>query len=330
MRFRTLLLLVLLTSVAWIAAGTTSTTPKSIAAEPEIEFHRDVVYGKGGETDLTLNLAHPVSAKNASAKNARAKKALPVILVLHGGGWARGKKERHDALVRYLAREGFVAATAQYRLAPQNPWPAQIEDAKCAVRYLRAHCKRWGGDPKRVAALGFSAGAHLSMLLGAMDAEDGLEGNGGHPEQSSKVNAVVSYFGPTDLGVITSGAQATDLSPERLRQELSGRLLGSLLGAEFRKDPSRASPLSYVSKGDAPMLLVQGTRDQLVPYDHAKQMLDKMHACEVPGSVVFWLGLGHGWSDPELTDSVDLSMRFLDRHFRPGRRPSLKAALARR
>lgn len=310
----------LLAAGVWITANTGSRAQTGVAGEPEIEFHRDVVFGKGGESDLTLNLARPAGAQ----------KILPCVLVFHGGGWAAGKKERHDDLVRFLATEGFVSATVQYRLAPRNPWPAQIEDAKCAVRYIRAHCKRWGVDPDRIAALGFSAGAHLSMLLGLMDPEDALEGSGGHDEQDSKVSAVVSFFGPTDMGCITEGARAEQLDPDRLRAELSGRLLGGLLGAEFRKDPSRASPLSYVTAGDAPMLLVQGTKDRLVPHEHASCMLEAMQKAAIPGQVVFWLGLGHGWDDPELTDSVDLALRFLDRQFRPGRRKSLRSALKRR
>lgn len=320
MRQRILVLLPLLALAAWLFFATGPGAHEGQAGEPDGTFRRNVIYGRAGGQDLTLNLAQP----SQTIGN------VPAVLVFHGGGWTKGKKERHDALVRFLAKQGYVAATVQYRLAPLNPWPAQIEDAKCAVRWLRAHCQQYQVDPSRIAALGFSAGAHLSMLLGTMDPSDGLHGEGGHGKHASKVNAVVSFFGPTDLGCITNGAKAAALTPERLRREVSGRVLGTLLGRVFCEDPSRASPLSYITSGDAPMLLVQGTKDRLVPYEQAKRMLDSMHSAGVPGEVVFWLGLGHGWDDPQLTDSVDHALRFLDRQFRPGRRRSLRTALLKR
>jgi acetyl esterase/lipase len=285
----------------------------SLAEEPDIEFHRDLVFGKGGDDELKLDLAHP--AGKATPR--------PAVLVLHGGGWRAGSKEMHDDLVRFLAREGYVAVTASYRLAPKAPWPAQIEDAKCAVRWMRAEGGRFGIDPDRIAALGFSAGAHLAMLLGTMGPDDGLEGTGGHAGQPSKVQAVVSFFGPTDLDLATPDVRAEELSPQRLKEEVAGRLLGGLLGPVFRADPKAASPLTYVSRGDAPMLLIQGTRDPLVPYAQATQMLDALTEARVPGEVVFLLGLGHGWGDPHLTDSVETTLRFLDRQLRPARRASL-------
>lgn len=306
--------LLLLSLGAWIALSSAVPTPEGIAAEDEVKLQRNVVYGRAGETPLTLNIARPVGVR----------KRVPAVLLFHGGGWAAGRKERHDDLVVFLAERGYVAATVFYRLAPMHPWPAQIEDAKCAVRWMRAHAKEWGVDPQRIAALGFSAGAHLSMLLGTMEKADGLHGDAGHADEDSKVQAVVSFFGPTELGKVTEGIRAEDLTPERLKEEFAGRVLGRLLGPAFRKDPKKASPLTYVSEGDAPMLLVQGTRDPLVPYVHATRMMDALTEARVPGEVVFWLGLGHGWGEPQRSDSVDLALRFLERHFQPRKKRSLR------
>lgn len=306
--------LLLLSLGAWVVLGSAPSTRPSLAAEPGVVLQRDVVYGRAGDTPLTLNIARPVGVK----------KRVPAVLIFHGGGWAAGRKERHDKLVTFLAEKGYVAATVFYRLAPASPWPAQIEDAKCAVRWMRANAKAWGVDPKRIAALGFSAGAHLSMLLGTMEADDGLHGEGGHAKQDSKVQAVVSFFGPTELGKVTEGIRAEDLTAERLKEEIGGRVLGRLLGAEFRKDPKKASPLTYVGEGDAPMLLVQGTADPLVPYVHATRMMDALTKARVPGEVVFWLGLGHGWGEPQRSESVDLALRFLNRRLRPPPKRSLR------
>ncbi len=98
-----------------------------------------------------------------------------------------------------MAQQGYVSATIGYRLAPKHKFPAQVNDVKCAIRFLRAHADEYGIDPNRIGACGFSAGAHLAMMLGVVQKKDNLEGDGGNPDQSSAVQAVVSYFGPTDL-----------------------------------------------------------------------------------------------------------------------------------
>lgn len=206
-------------------------------------------------------------------------------MVIHGGGWSGGSKTDHAALIQSLASNGFVAVSVDYRLAPQHVFPAQIEDVKCAVRFIREQGGALNIDNNRIAAIGYSAGAHLAMLLGSTDAKDGLEGMGGNPTQSSKVNAVVSYFGPVDLSIPAS-------SPE------SVGWLKDFVGASFEGKPEaykRASPLSYVSKGDAPMLLYQGTSDPLVSMLHATRMAEAMEKAKVPGRVQLLSGAGHGW-----------------------------------
>jgi len=299
--------------------------PATQADEPRIEVHEGIVYGHGGDQELRLDLARPRTAKGR----------LPTVLLLHGGGWIRGDKRDVLPIVRLLAEEGYVAVTAQYRLArlggdPRRnpaPWPAQIEDVKCAVRYLRANAARWSIDPERIAAMGFSAGAHLAMLLGTMDTADGCEGTGGCAEASSKVDAVVSFFGPTDMGVrAPSPAEIAKLSLKEKQRVAKAWALGAIFGPRFREDPTRASPLSYVDATDAPMLLFQGTRDTLVQPENAELMMDALTRAGVGGKVVFHLGKGHGrgWlKDPIATDAMQDVLDFLDEQFRPGRIRSL-------
>ncbi len=297
------------------------------AAEPKIEIHNDVVYGQGGATELKLDLARPTNAAGP----------LPCLLIFHGGGWIQGNKAQFRPLVHFIAEEGYVAATVQYRLSKPgrgnpNAWPAQIEDAKCAVRYIRANAKRWNVDPRRIAAMGFSAGAHLSMLLGTMDPKDGLEGTGGHAEFPSKVNAVIGFYGPACLGCRPPEDRAAiaRLPMEEKQRVMRGMALSAVLGTEFGKDPSRASPVSYVDAGDAPMLLFQGTVDRLVPAFHTEMMIDALTKARVPGKAVFMLGLGHGWrGDPHLTNNIRDTQRFLDEQFRPGRLQSLLGRLSK-
>src|SRR5258708_4320036 len=159
------------------------------ADEPDVEFRPDVEYGTGGGEKLTLHVALPKTSEGAR----------PGLVFIHGGGWAGGKKDDLKDAIRDAALKGYATVSVGYRLAPKDPFPAQVEDVKCAVRWMRSHADELKLDPKRIGAIGFSAGAHLSMMLGVMDPADGLEGDGGWPDQSSKVQAVVSYFGPTDL-----------------------------------------------------------------------------------------------------------------------------------
>jgi acetyl esterase/lipase len=242
---------------------------------PAVQFTRDVVYGKGGDQELKLNIARPAG----DAKN------RPCIVFVHGGGWQGGDRAAHDGAIKEAALRGYVSATVGYRLAPKHKFPSQVNDVKCAIRFLRAHADEYGLDPDRIGACGFSAGGHLVMMLGVTGQDDGLEGDGGWAEQSSRVQAVVSFFGPADLA-------AADL-PAHDRPLLVAFLGGSV--EEKRNEYDRASPITYVTKGDAPMLLIQGTADVLVPHTQAYRMVEAMTKAGVPGRADLIAGANHGW-----------------------------------
>lgn len=270
-------------------------------AEPpaDVEFTRDVVYGRGGDEELKLNISRP----KGGAKN------LPCVVFIHGGGWAGGARTVHDDATWNMARAGFVSATIGYRLAPRHRFPSQIHDVKAAIRYLRAHADEHGLDPNRIGACGFSAGAHLSMMLGMTDKDDGLEGEGGWAEQSSAVQAVVAFFGPTDLA-------ANDL-PDITKPIVAGFIGGPL--ADKREEHRKASPITYVDEGDAPTLLIQGTRDPLVPHTQAFAMVDAMTKAGVPGRADVLVGAGHGWgaNSPEFRHTISSMTAFLAQHLKP-------------
>src|SRR5262249_53417611 len=145
-------------------------------------------------------------------------------------------------LIEQSAAKGYVSASIGYRLAPKHVFPSQVEDCKCAVRWLRANANRLHIDPRRVGVVGSSAGAHLAMMLGAMEPSDGLEGNGGSGEASSRVQAVVSFAGPTNLR-----AEFPDVSKPLLATFLGGPQPEKAEAARL------ASPITYVSQGDPPM-----------------------------------------------------------------------------
>ena len=267
--------------------------PKAPPQPPAgVAFEREVVYGTGAGEELKLNLARPEKADGP----------LPCIVVIHGGAWRAGNKAQHDNQTWEFAQRGYVSATVGYRFCPKHRFPAQVEDVKCAVRFLRANADKFGIDPKRFGAIGFSAGAHLSMMLGVMGKDDGLEGDGGWSDRPSQVQAVVSYFGPTDL-------LAADIP------DASKPLVADLIGGAPAEKPDaakRASPITYVSAGDAPTLLFQGTKDPLVPHTQAFKMLDALTAAGVPGRAEIIVGAGHGWGGKDLERTVAETFAFFD------------------
>ena len=269
------------------------------AADPpaDVLFEKDVVYGRAGDVELKLNLSRPKETQGER----------PCIVVIHGGGWAGGDRSQHDEHTWQFAKAGYVSATIGYRLAPTHRFPAQVHDVKAAVRFLRANAEKYGLDPHRIGAVGFSAGAHLSMMLATMDKEDGLEGDGGSPDQPSKVQAAVAYFGPTDLA-------ATDIPPQ-----VNGILKNFIGGtpAEKPREYRQASPITYVSPGDAPMLLFQGTRDPLVPHTQAYSMIEAMTRYNIPGRVELLINGNHGWGGAELKHTMEQTFAFFDRYLKP-------------
>jgi acetyl esterase/lipase len=294
-----------------VVALTSAPSARAADAPANISFTPDVVYATVGGEELKLNLSVP---KNASGK-------LPCVLVIHGGAWRAGDRAAHNDLTWHFAQQGYVSATVGYRFCPEHVFPAQVQDVKAAVRFLRANADKYHIDPDRIGAVGFSAGAHLSMMLGVMDAADGLDDAGGSDGHSSKVQAVVAFFGPTDF----------ELPLPEPALPLVRDFLGGTID-EKRDAYRRASPATYADKGDAPMLLFQGTSDPLVPTGQATRMADAMHKAGVPGRVELLVGAAHGWGGAELTRTAAATFAFFAEHLkgsasegqttRPATRPS--------
>lgn len=280
--------------VALLGCG--ASTARLAAEAIEVDYRPDVTYGTAAGEDLKLDLASPKGLDHA----------VPAIVVIHGGGWMAGKRQDMTSIAKNAASHGYVAATISYRFAPKHRFPAQIEDSKCAVRYLRAHAKELNIDPKQIGAMGVSAGAHLSMMLGAMDSSDAMEGNGGNAEQQSKVQAVVSFVGPVNLA-------REDYT------ETQTQILEAFFGANPKQKQAEcrlASPITYLNKGDAPMLCFFGTKDPLVSNDQAFQIAGALTDAGVPGRVEMIVGAGHGWVGGEMNRTLDSTMAFFDEHLK--------------
>jgi acetyl esterase/lipase len=158
-----------------------------------ISAKREVAYVSGGTERQRLDVFYP----------AKSEKPVPLVVWIHGGAWAGGTKERCPALP--LLDGGFAVASVTYRFSQHAKFPAQIEDCKAAIRWLRAHAKELNFDPDRIGAWGSSAGGHLVALLGTTGDEKDWD-KGENLDQSSKVQAVVDWFGPSNL--LTMGAQS--------------------------------------------------------------------------------------------------------------------------
>ncbi|MEK6701036.1 MAG: alpha/beta hydrolase [Planctomycetota bacterium] len=292
---------------------------------------RGVVYATrkvGDESvELKLNIAMPATDPTKVGEDGKPEAKVvrrPCIVCIHGGGWTAVKREDLDGLIQRFAGEGFVAATVSYRFAPANRFPAQIEDCAEAVRYLRENAERFGIDPQRVGAIGFSAGAHLAMLLATGDVGDGLgieapakdakeskdakdaKEVGTEKKVTGKVGVAISFFGPTQLGGADIPVTSKGLVAGLVGKEADG------LAERFKA----ASPMTYLNKGDAPMLLFQGTKDPLVPMTQATVMIDAMGKAGVPGRAEMISGAGHGFGGAEGERTYRVSMEFLRQYLR--------------
>jgi acetyl esterase/lipase len=198
-------------------------------------------------------------------------KARPAIVVIHGGGWIEGDKSsfasrKHGVPgnIEEFAELGFVAVTINYRLSGEAPFPAALEDCKCAVRWLRAHAKDYNIDPSQIGACGNSAGGHLALLLGMVGKDAKLEGDGPYQDESSQVQAVVSDSGPIDL---------LFQHQHKHLPEVISKFLGGPPAGERAALYKRASPINHISATTPPLLLLYGAADTQVPVETADEFV---------------------------------------------------------
>ncbi len=278
---------------AVLMGGTVPLSADGQEHRPEVRLESDVVFGKGGTTKLKLDLAMPLAGEGS----------FPAVLCIHAGGWVGGDRQQMRQTILTLAGRGYVAVSPDYRLAPKDRFPAPIEDCKAAVRWLRANAVRYRVDPRRIGVVGFSAGAHLACLLGVTRPDDGLEGHGGNADQSSAVQAVVSFFGPTDL-----------TQPVWGKEVLADHLV-PLLGGTPQEKPEaykKASPITYAGKHAAPILFVHGTEDRTVPFQQSQDLADKLKKAGVAARVLPVAGEGHGWRGDKLLQNIAAMLDFFD------------------
>lgn len=229
--------------------------------------------------------------------------AKPFVVVIHGGAWIQGKRQDMAEFCNVLSLQGFSSATVQYRLAkPDSLWPSQLEDVQDAVRYFRGNAAKYDIRPEKIGAVGASAGAHLALLIGMKDAPVG------NPAVSSKVQAVVNLFGPTDL--------TQDFQPV-LVQLIARQVLGKA-PTEAGEAMKEFSPVIQAKKDSAPVFTIHGTADPLVPVIQASRLDEALKKVGVEHTMRLIQDLGH--EDPNLKpggkEALAEAIGFLNRHLR--------------
>lgn len=265
-----------------------------------------VLYGHADGVDLRLDIARPTGDG-----------PFPAIVFIHGGGWYLGGRQTYSSQIEEAARRGFVGVTISYRMmsfdekqkettTATTRFPAQVHDVKAAVRWLRANAETFHIDPQRIGATGRSAGGHLSLMLGLTDESAGLEGDGGHPDRSSRVQAVVNVCGPTHLPGCYEASSVAWIF----------RLFTGGTPEEAAETHAAASPVTYVSQDDPPVLSIHGTEDRLVPIAQARLLDERINAAGASHTLVEFDSQGHGFDAPHRQRELDLMWDFFSEHLR--------------
>lgn len=278
------------------AALLRSQTPTPPAVPESVEALLDVEYSRVGEP-VAMDIYRP-----------KAPGPYPAVLAIHGGGFRAGTRKGYTALCIKLAQRGYVAATASYRLSPKNQFPAALEDVKAAVRHLRANASRYGIDPAHIGVTGGSAGGTLALLLGSLGGQPLYEGTGPNLDQSSKVQAVVNYYGASDFTrIYDRGFDAADVLPLWLGGDQR----------HARQAHIQSSALYYVTPASAPTLTVHGTRDNYVPYDQGLWITTRLQEASVDAELETIHDAGHGFRGVDAERAEAALMAWFDRYLKP-------------
>lgn len=290
MKLATLSILAFLPFLCPAQAPPAPQVPDSVEAIP------NVVYSRVGEP-VAMDIYKP-----------KAKGPYPAVLAIHGGGFRAGSRAGYTALCIRLAQRGYVAATASYRLAPKSQFPAALEDVKAAVRHLRANAVQYDIDAAHIGVTGGSAGGTLALLLGVLGGNPLYEGTGPNLEQSSKVQAVVNFYGAVDF--TRSYGRSVD----------AHEVLPLFLGGDLKtagKAHVQSSPLYYVTPEAAPTLTVHGTRDAYVNYEQGLLITTRLHEAAVDAEIETIHDAGHGFRGADAAHAEAKLFEWFERYLKP-------------
>jgi acetyl esterase len=256
--------------------------PLPVAAQPTVDIRRDVEYGTANGKRLLLDAYVPAAGEGRR----------PAVVMIHGGGWRVGDKASWQPEAERLAGRGWVAFSINYRLDEPAVFPAEIDDVQAAVRWVRSHAEEYRIDPARIAALGESAGGHLTAMLATLGSGAGDEG--------ARIRVGAAWSPPTDL-VALAGSRGAGW-------------IGPLLGCNRETCPDRlaqSSPVTHVDRSDAPLYLIHST-DELVPLSQTEALAGKLKAAGVDHRLDVLPGDRHALDFRD--DAWNPTLAFLETH----------------
>jgi acetyl esterase/lipase len=254
-----------------------------VPAAADLKIDKDIIFGKGGDIDLPLDVYHPAAAN--------AKRMA--VIHLYGGGFSRGSKEGVATSSRAFAGQGYVSVASTYRLTGQGRWPAQIEDVKAALRWTRANADRLSIDADKIGIAGYSAGGMLALFAAGTSDRPEFEGTGGNAGVSSKVAACVAFYPATSA--------FPPLMPE---------------GGADQAALAQASPGTYISADFAPTIFLHGMADTTIPYTSSLDFFNKLHEAGVKVDLHLIQGAPHAYeirNEDAALASAQAANLFLDR-----------------
>jgi acetyl esterase/lipase len=272
----------------------------------ELHLSQNIVYQRANNSSLKLDV---ISAGPSQAR--------PTLIYFHGGGWLEGSKDGVLLYaLPYLAR-GMNAVNVEYRMAPESLAPAAVEDCRCALHWVYDHAKQYGFDTSKLIVEGHSAGGHLALITGMLDAGAGFDNECTRPSEEwrqgfirdVRVAAIVNFFGPTDLVDLLQGPNLRNFAV---------RWFGGLPNRmEIAK---QVSPVTYVRKGLPPIISIVGDKDPIVPYQQAVRLHQGLDREGVPNQLVTIRGGGHGsttpfaWTREQNVEAQEAITRFLEKY----------------
>jgi acetyl esterase/lipase len=262
------------------------------AVDPRFKAYPNIEYENIGGEGITLNLY----------RDPNIQWRVPLVIFIHGGGWTGRTKADGEAYADAFLKRGYAFAAIDYRLAPGAIFPAQIQDAKAAVRFLRAHAADYNIDPDKIGVMGHSAGGHLASLLGTTN-DDPQFDIGDNLNVSGAVQAVCDMSGPSDF-----------LMPAPSLQPLYAKLLGGPVNE--RQDLAKlASPITHVSAKSAPFLILHGDKDAGVPKEESQELAAALEKAGVPVQLIFLPGQPHNlnlWAHTGTGNYLEIVLKFFD------------------
>jgi len=270
--------------------------PKELPDDAKVLM--DVSYVENGHAKQKLDLYLPAQPKG------------PLLIWIHGGGWRGGSKDKPPGLA--MVKNGVAVASVEYRFSQDAIFPAQIEDCKAAIRWLRAHAKEYGYRDDMFAAWGASAGGHLVALLDVTGKVRDFD-VGANLDQSSAIQCGLDWFGPSDFP-----AYDPDLPTPMVQRENPESVIALLFGGPVSQKlelAKRASPVTWVTKDAAPLLIMQGTKDPLVPLDQSQRLYDKLKSVGADVTLDVIEGAGHGGPQFVTPEKLKLIFEFLAKHW---------------